>query len=492
MRYWWDQFGNFAPDPPGDYPVPGQVVARYREMSGLSRVAASTALHVSENMFYYIEQRGISLNLLSRLRQLQRLLSIPPELLGLCNPPKDGLWWSAYGSFPMVSEEESPDYGFPHPGSVVKYYRQLKEWTQVDMAEATDLSEMAIRRMEKNSAYFDTLSRRRALHFLLGIPPVLLGLDTAHLLTPPSPQTVITVSGPLLAEVQAVQSALWSGYYAGHARDRVQSVQTALGQIKSALPSVSSVERPAWLEQQSLLYQGLANITREYADDNIVLSYSNQGVKLARLVDDPNLLAVALVRRAETLADRGYYELAEKSEQEALGLTVTDPVVASGRFISSPRVFAVSASDQDDRSQIFSLLDRARPFPMDQYGFNLDQTCLDLRAGQALVNLAQNAPDRSRLLRQAESRFAQIDLATTGPRRVLLVKLGQAQIALGLREYERAAALAIEAFPLLKQIQSVLYLPQFVEIYWMLQRSSFASSPQVAHLGLLLFESGAL
>lgn len=49
----------------------------------------------------------------------------------------------------------------------------------------------------------------------------------------------------------------------------------------------------------------------------------------------------------------------------------------------------------------------------------------------------------------------------------------------------------IEVFRVRRQLKSVLYLPQLMNIYQSLLQSSYASSPQVARLGLLLFDVGA-
>jgi hypothetical protein len=73
-----------------------------------------------------------------------------------------------------------------------------------------------------------------------------------------------------------------------------------------------------------------------------------------------------------------------------------------------------------------------------------------------------------------------------------MVKLAQIRVPLGLREYDLAAYLAVEAFPLMQEIKSVLALPKFVETYQTLHRSAYTASPQFGRLGLLLFQAGAL
>jgi len=72
-----------------------------------------------------------------------------------------------------------PD-GYPNPGQVVKYYREQKKqqnssWTQAGLGIALNISDVAVRCMENSNESLDSISRRRALVFILGISPALLG-----------------------------------------------------------------------------------------------------------------------------------------------------------------------------------------------------------------------------------------------------------------------------------------------------------------------------
>ena len=56
--------------------------------------------------------------------------------------------------------------------------------------------------MENHNANMDSLSRRRALRFLLGIPPVLLGLDALHL------ETTEAIAAPVTGSSSSVVLSL--------------------------------------------------------------------------------------------------------------------------------------------------------------------------------------------------------------------------------------------------------------------------------------------
>jgi ribosome-binding protein aMBF1 (putative translation factor) len=496
MKRWWDRYGDFSPGEFVGYPAPGEVVAWYREQCGMSQAELAAQLGITENVVYRLERYGFFLTEIARLRQLQRLLALPPELLGLADPPGVGEWWrEEYGVFPVGED------GFPDAGSVVKHYRKRKGWSQPDLADGLGFSLRGIRDMENRSLHLNNVTRRRALHILLGISPVLLGLDAVHLLpvAPVAPAvSVASTSVPDLAVIRMVQERLWTNYYQGHGQDQVAQVQGALAQIKDALPLVSSTELPTWLEQQSLLYQGLANVTREYADEN-ALMYADKGVEVAPEAKNTDLEAVSLIQQMSTAYWLGNYELAVKLAWAFDQDSANDSVVAAVRSIAPTmlaRVLALDATDQADRRQVLSLIDEQSWFlgnsSHDLYYTRSSRSFRLVQSAETLLNLSVNAPNASRLLGQAQSMLDRVDLEEVAfsPGRQLRLKLAQARVALARHEYEYAAALAVEAFPLMKQKKSVLSLPQFIEIYRTLRKSSYASSPMVGRLGVLLLEAG--
>ncbi len=350
--------------------------------------------------------------------------------------------------------------------------------------------------MEKKSLYLDTLSRRRALVFLLQMPPALLGLDV---LTADGSKPVIfgPVSLPNLAAIQATQKNLWVGSIGP--REQVAVTQAALATVGSALPRVAVAERPAWLEQQSLLWQGLVNVTREYAQPDLVMSYAQKSVQVAALAGNADLLAVARLRQISTAYLLRRDELALKLAQEFIYGPVNPAWLApAGVPIRLARVLALSSSDQADRSQVLALIDEDRwsfdDAVYDCYHLRSDlDTCL-IQSAQTLFNLASDAPDSSRLLGRANALLARVDIEaiSSAPLRLLSLRLIQARIALVKRIYDQAAVLVLESFALMKQGHSTLDLPRLVEIYQVLQKSTYGAAPVVARLGLLLFEAGAL
>lgn len=487
MLYWWSSYGKFAPDQSGFYPLPNQVVIYYRKQAGLSRQALANRLEVRTHTLYYEETQGFGLDSISRLRELCRLLAIPPILFGLCTAPDGKNWWEGdYKPWPAGAD------GWPDTGKVMKHYRRLKRWTQVQLAEALGLQESSVRKMENANTGLDSLQRRRALQFLLGIPPLLLGLDTVRTSSQLAPAVATpTPHIPSLEQVQAFQKRLWSGYYTGPAQDKVPQVRKLLAQIDDILPQIPEVERPAWLEVQSLGYQWLGNVLREYSNFRSVLSYHKQAVEQARLANNTDLLSMALIRQMESAYILGQKEQAVKLAQAFVPTQEPDPVLRSGRAIALARVLALATSDQVDRSRVLRLVEQCQIFG-NSYNIGLIPETGMLRHAEILLNLSTSARDRTRLLSDAANLLERIDSSHISIRHQTDIILACARVALARNECDQAVVYALDAWPLVSELQSSRYLPQFAEIYHTLLQSSYASSPQVARLGLLLFQAGTL
>jgi hypothetical protein len=71
---------------------------------------------------------------------------------------------------------------FPHPGQVIRHFRQMtlkangKCWTQRDLAQVLGKQELTVRDMELRDIGLSDITRRRFLAELFDIPPILLGL----------------------------------------------------------------------------------------------------------------------------------------------------------------------------------------------------------------------------------------------------------------------------------------------------------------------------
>ena len=440
---------------------------------------------------YYLESQCRGLDDIDRRRLLCKLLSIPPQLLGIAFPVDGVGWWvREYPAFPVVGEVE-----WPNPGKVTRHFRKAKGWTQSQLAEALGLTELTVRNMEKKTQGLGSLSRRRALSFLLSIPPLLLGLDAEHIVREFGTVVGTSSKAPapeLITAFRASADTLFDAYYASTAsvKDRVTNTLSWLSEAHEFASTVHGSQRSQILEAESLGYQALTNIVREStAPDSTVLIYANRAVQLARSSRNTDLLVVALQRRAETLIDRGHFDLAQRSIAEALTSPVDDEALRDHRFVASARIRAATATDEQDRLAVFALLNQARPISTsDVYHTHGDQELVTLRTTQAYNLLAMNAP--STQAREIWQKVADllVDLSPASSRRSYIAKIELAQAFLGLGEYDYAVQIALEALPLMDELKSTRHLPQLASMYAELRKGKLRDDPRVARLGLYLFE----
>jgi hypothetical protein len=231
-------------------------------------------------------------------------------------------------------------------------------------------------------------------------------------------------------------------------------------------------------------------VLRESSNPHFALSYNKKAVELARHADSSNLLSIALIRQMESAYALGNNEQAVKFAQTLVQTSESDSVLSSGRAIASARVLALAVNDQTDRSQVLRLIDQPHTFG-NSYGINNTPETGTLRHAEVLLNLSSSARDRAQLLSQASDLLERIDLSHDIRRRVGVL-LAYARVALARKEYDQATIYALDVWSLVSELQSARYLSQITEIYRTLLQSSYAGSPHVARLGLLLFQVGAL
>lgn len=490
--YWWSLYGSFEADASGLYPQACQVVAHYRHLSGFSRDRLAAQLGIKGPAQYYAEREGRGLDSLARLRTLRALLDIPPVLLGLCDTPGSAGWWlTEYENWPGASD------GWPEAGAVVKTYRREKDWTQANLADALGITELMVRKMENSGSSLDSLTRRRALRFLLGIPPILLGLDNEHIAKEFGRAWSGSKQGPtpeLISSLRTYTNSLFANYHASdHVQDRVSETLTWLEQAREIRMMTQGDDKLQMLGAESLGYQALANITNQSSPDTLAFSYANKAVQLARAANNGDLLCVSLQRKATTLMNRGYTDLAQRALDEALSIPVQDKSLRLCRYGEAARILADGASDKQARSLVFSLLEKYQPVTgRDTFHLRCDAMCVAIRTAQTYNLLATHAlqPQTRDLLRRSSNLLS--GLSPDFVRHSALTKLTLAQAYAGLGELEYAATLTIETLPLMERMKNLLYLPQCAQIYRMLYASSLRRNPRTARLGLYLHERGIL
>lgn len=476
--YWWtQQYGPFPPeDSQARYPHPGAVVKCYRKRARMTLRSLAKYLQCSHSMAKWLEE-SIGLDLVSRRRELCRILTIPSALLGLA------------------------DEHVEHPGKIVKAYRQRKRWKQRDLAEAMDVTEVTIRSMENYHRGLDSISRRRALAFLLSIPLAELGLDgNVHETTVTAGSSVTKrLHTDLLVGYQGALSRLWRDFFVGHDEATHQATKLA-SQLYSLVPHLASEERPRVLELAAMFEQYMINVAREICDYETVYSHADQVVAVARQLGHPDLLAQALTRRAMAAFEQGDPHAATPDIEAALAVSRhATPYVRGDVLLESGMILAHAGRELSDMRAVHRFMDQSGKVVQslsggeeDRYFLRFDIGFYHMRRARMLIGLARQFTQMKKQL--AREALDELELAgrktdQTFSRRQAIVNLLRAQAYAELDEYPEATHLALQALPVFQQIRSQVNAVQVGRLYQELLASSYGESPRVARLGWELADS---
>ncbi len=516
-RYWWYRYAPFSPrDERELYPHPGEVVAYYRQQKQIDVVEVAAMLHLSKKMVgYHMEKLGVGLDQITHCRELSTYLGIPAELLGLDSfHPQEASelpWWIQEGFPPFEVGKD----GYPKPGQVIKYYRLQKlsdaasdhkhEWTQTGLAETLSLTEFTVRRMENQHQHLEMISRRRLLSFLLGIPPVLLGLDSLSHASPlalPSTPRNVTLNAEELAQHRVQLGRIWKGYYSNHGQEAQKRAIARINDLQEANSFVTSEQRSHLLEIQALYRSYLADTAREQADYRRVFGQANQVVLIGQEIENKEFTAMALIRRGAAYRERGDYQAAAADIDGALQLMkYTHVTLREVILVDVGRITAYTAQDKSDRDRAFDFLQKAGTLARtghideDPYFLNFNLGSYHLKRAQAYLAIGKKfSSQRKTSLQDTCNELALARQLTplSLVRRHALINLAQAQAYFSLEEYPQAVTLALEVLPVFKQIKSTLNLLQIVSLYHDLSQSSYSASPHIARLGWELSETGMI
>src|SRR5579859_4074445 len=240
-NYWWSGYGNFPPEDERErYPLASAVLEAYRIAAKVDITKLAEEMQISGQMTRRIFHQNEGIDYIERRRLLAKRLEIPPQLLGLDSlhwKTQESCWWvdEGYHAFSMGEGE----YGYPRPGEVVRWYRKQKRmrgldgdlvpWRQEDVGDACvpSLSGETVNKMERHNIGLDSMTRRRALASLLGIPPALLGLDasTHERAIPQLPSTTLLHPGRLTNDMlwtfEQHQVEIINEYFMNHGQGTV-------------------------------------------------------------------------------------------------------------------------------------------------------------------------------------------------------------------------------------------------------------------------------
>lgn len=240
-------------------------------------------------------------------------------------------WWSNYGDF------DPGDDFYPHAGQVVAYYRKKRGFTQKGLAIALGKDERTIQLIEAGMN-IDSFERRQLLAKLLRIPPVLLALDARFFnysepLVPGANNQEpdqLEIEGDTYELYRQILHLIWK--QPGYNPSVIQQIDTHVSKLKAIVKRQPNSERERW---QGLLcqYYHLATRIKQHAmQREQALQYAQLAVDLATEMDNVELVANSLFRRARMYMEHSTLTVEPAEQQQYWRLARIDADGALNRI----------------------------------------------------------------------------------------------------------------------------------------------------------------
>lgn len=479
----------------------GQVVLQYLQKRGKSQVWLAEQLQLTKMSVSYLLHREC-LDSMRQCRLLVRLLDIPPVLLGLDadHSPIERFphWWKE-----MYPEIDADEEGYPQIGQVIRLLRErmskedtrtgrVCHWTQADLGQALEKDQRTILNMENTGIGTDLKSRRQALLTIFGAgAAALLGLASPPPLVPPPMPLVpdhFKIESLVLLEYQAEQDTFWTEYYTQHGEDSMQRAFRQLAFLESVAPYASRTQLRQLATLRSRNHGLITNVGREQRDYQLVFPHAYHAVALALSVDDDELLATALLRRALAWFNYGNIQQAKVDIDGSLRYARHARQQIYGHvLVDVGMIHAHAAQDNEDRVRALRSLEQAHAIAQtgyddgpDPHHMNFDLGLFHISNTMALLALGETSAVADEL------RYARRTVRASMRRRQAILDVLHAQYALARGEYDEACALALEALEKCERVRSRLNRDRVAEVYTALRGTKYAQEPLLAQLGVKL------
>jgi transcriptional regulator with XRE-family HTH domain len=232
-------------------------------------------------------------------------------------------WWSSYGDF------DPGDAFYPHAGQVVAYYRKKRGFTQRGLAIALGKDERTIQLIEA-SMNIDSFERRQLLAKLLRIPPVLLALD-ARFFNYSGSQVIgantqepnqLEIEGDTYVLYRQILHLIWK--QPGYDPFLAQQIDMHVSKLKTIVKKQPNCEKERWQDLLCQYYHLATRIKQHAMQKDQALQYAQLAVELATEMDNVELVANSLFRRARMYMEHSTLTLEPYGQQQYWRKAQTD------------------------------------------------------------------------------------------------------------------------------------------------------------------------
>ncbi|MBV9688325.1 MAG: hypothetical protein JO202_01305, partial [Ktedonobacteraceae bacterium] len=445
-----------------------------------------------------------------------------------------------YGPFAVQQDGEWA--GWPEAGQVMRYFRKQAKlsakafgvlYGRAVNADGSPICERWILEMELENKVPMDMSKRKAIARLLGIPPMLLGLAVLeHLAVEQPPQwapaalarghTALPKVGLDTTKYQDTIRTLSLLHVTSHA-------QSSLSQLHADIGDLERLERQAQGEFRSHVQELLfvdqfltALIVRDQREFSLSYYHANEAVRVAKSMNDPDLIVTALRIRGRTRLEWGLFgtmehgvfqmqhdqlraairDFAEASQvfpdgkngmhPQSLGPILTSLsraqaalAVSKGRSVPASVLLALDdVADTVDRQSIDDLYTR-----MLVIGRRSNWHQGEYLTTRATAFMTAGLPGQALREFNAFESLAEKTYGRDETRQFVWLDILKANAFMGLGEFRTATRYTRRALLACQDINSVTNMAIITDIYGRLLTSSHKASGEVQELGEMLKES---
>ncbi len=287
----------------------------------------------------------------------------------------------------------------------------------------------------------------------------------------------------------------WNGFFTTPGQSSITTIEAIILELQH-LSSYANVLQQGILQNLLCQYHQLAaDQLRDRGRINEALKHSDLAVYLAEHLQHVELLAAALYRRGLTYFDAGQIDIASRNLIDALPFArISRPQLKGMIYMEAGRFQAHLARSEHDKAEATRLLDQTEHI--------VHQEHLEVDAGYVKLNQGRYHIGRAATLlalNHPQEAFKELLLAeqltpAEYQRRHAYINILRARLHFMQRQYDQAAHLALQAFPICQMVHSESNVSDIYRLYKELVQSSFAQASVVHDLGCQIrrHQKGAL
>ncbi|MBV9706490.1 MAG: hypothetical protein JO125_03680 [Chloroflexi bacterium] len=238
------------------------------------------------------------------------------------------IYWGEGGQYgPFAVQQDGEWAGWPNAGQVMRYFRKKAKlsakafgvlYGRAVNADGSPICERWVLDMELENKVPMDMSKRKAIARLLSIPPMLLGLATLEdLALEPQPQlssATVATRQTALPKVVADTTKYQSNIRTIWLLHDTSNAQSSLSQLYADIRDLERLERQTQGEFRSHVQELLLGnqllatlIVRDQREFSLAYYYANEAVRVAKSMQDPDLIVTALRIRGRTRLEWGLF-----------------------------------------------------------------------------------------------------------------------------------------------------------------------------------------